>query len=126
MKNGRIEWSGTYKEILNQEFFISMKKLSKLNETKKESEKKERKKSEGMQKQSGNEVVKIIREEDREIGSVKLRVYLNYSKYMGGTFYLFGIFLIGAIMQANLGGGDLWLAYWSSPKNQYISQNDEK
>ena len=126
MKNGRIEWSGTYKEILNQEFFISMKKLSKLNETKKESEKKERKKSEGMQKQSGNEVVKIIREEDREIGSVKLRVYLNYSKYMGGTFYLFGIFLIGAIMQANLGGGDLWLAYWSSPKNQDISQNDEK
>ena len=128
MKNGRIEWSGTYKEILNQDFFISMKKLSKLNETKKEQERKERKKSDGNQKQtlSGNEVVKIIKDEDREIGSVKLRVYLNYSKYMGGTFYLLGIFLIGTIMQANLGGGDLWLAYWSSPQNQDISQNDEK
>jgi ABC-type multidrug transport system fused ATPase/permease subunit len=29
-------------------------------------------------------------------------------------------------MQANLGGGDIWLAYWSSPKNQDISKNDKK
>ena len=127
MKNGRIEWSGTFQEILNQEFFISMKKLSKLNETKKEKEKKERKESDGNKKisLSGNEVVKIIKDEDREIGSVKFRVYLNYSRYMGGTFFLLAIFLIGFIMQANLGGGDLWLAYWSSPVNQEISKNDE-
>ena len=43
MKNERIEWSGTYKEILNQVFFISMKKLLKLNETKKEQKKKKKK-----------------------------------------------------------------------------------
>ena len=29
MKSGRIEWVGTYKEIQNQDFFLSMKKLSK-------------------------------------------------------------------------------------------------
>ena len=128
MKNGRIEWTGTYQEILNQEFFISMKKLSKLNETKKEKEKKERKQSDEKQKisLSGNEVVKIIKAEDEEIGSVKIGVYINYSKYMGGTFYLLAIFLIGFIMQTNSGGGDLWLAYWSSPKNQDISKNDTK
>ena len=128
MKNGRIQWSGTYQEILNQEFFISMKKLSKLNETKKEKEKKERKQSDEKQKisLSGNEVVKIIKAEDEEIGSVKIGVYINYSKYMGGTLYLLAIFLIGFIMQTNSGGGDLWLAYWSSPKNQDISKNDTK
>ena len=128
MKNGRIEWSGTFQEILNQEFFISMKKLSKLNEAKKEEKKKEKKEGDESKRKSlsGNEVVKIIKEEDREIGSVKIGVYLNYSKYLGGTFYLFAIFLIGFIMQANLGGGDLWLAYWSSSANQDISKNDEK
>ena len=128
MKNGRIEWTGTFQEILNQEFFISMKKLSKLNEAKKEEKKKEKKENDYNKKKSlsGNEVVKIIKEEDRELGSVKIGVYLKYSKYLGGTFYLLAIFLIGFIMQANLGGGDLWLAYWSSPANQDISKNDEK
>ena len=105
-----------------------MKKLSKLNETKKEKEKKERKQSDEKQKisLSGNEVVKIIKAEDEEIGSVKIGVYINYSKYMGGTLYLLAIFLIGFIMRTNSGGGDLWLAYWSSPKNQDISKNDTK
>ena len=128
MKNGRIEWSGTFQEILNQEFFISMKKLSKLNESKKEEEKKARKKSEEKQaiSLSGNEVVKIIKAEDEEVGSVKLGVYLNYSQYMGGSLYLLAIFLIGFIMQSNSGGGDLWLAYWSSPENQDMSKNDNK
>jgi len=128
MKNGRIEWSGSFQEILNQEFFISMKKLSKLNESKKESEKKERQKNEDnkIKTSSGREIVKIIKEEDQEIGSVKISVYMNYSKYMGGVFYLFAIFLVGCIIQTNLGGGDLWLAYWSSPENQDISKNDEK
>ena len=128
MKNGRIEWTGSFQEILNQEFFISMKKLSKLNESKKETKNKERKMSDGKEKVSlsGNEIVKITKEEDEEIGSVKMGVYLNYSKYLGGTFYLLAIFLLGFIMQANLGGGDIWLAYWSSPKNQDISKNDKK
>ena len=69
MKNGRIEWCGTYQEILDKEFFISMKKLSKLNESKREQEKKERKLSEGKNKisLSGNEIIKIIKEEDKEI-----------------------------------------------------------
>lgn len=127
MKNGRIEWSGSFQEILNQEFFISMKKLSKLNESKKESKKKEKEKNDKKIKtSSGKEIVKIIKEEDQEIGSVKISVYINYSKYMGGIFYLFAIFLVGCIMQTNLGGGDLWLAYWSSPENQDISKNDQK
>jgi ABC-type multidrug transport system fused ATPase/permease subunit len=128
MKNGRIEWSGSFQEILNQEFFISMKKLSKLNESKKESEKKERTKNEDnkIKTSSGREIVKIIKEEDQEIGSVKISVYIDYSKYLGGIFYLFAIFLVGCIIQTNLGGGDLWLAYWSSPENQDISKNDEK
>ena len=43
MKNGRILWSGTYNELLNQEFFVNMKKLSKLNEKKKDEEKRENK-----------------------------------------------------------------------------------
>ena len=128
MKDGRIEWTGTYQEILNQEFFISMKKLSKVNESKKESNKKDKKKKDSNHKisLSGNEIVKIIKEEDKEIGSVKMSVYLNYSRYLGGSFFLCNLFLVGAIMQTNSGGSDLWLAFWSSPQNQDISKNDQK
>ena len=53
-------------------------------------------------------------------------VYLDYSKYMGGTFFIFLVILIGMLLQTNLGGSDLWLAYWSSPENQDISKNDQK
>ena len=53
-------------------------------------------------------------------------VYLDYSKYLGGPFFLLIIIFLGVLLQANLGGSDLWLAYWSSPENQDMSKNDQK
>ena len=87
MKGGRIEWVGTYKELHDQEFFLSMKKLSKLNaeSSMNDSGSKEEKKNANAIKgitDSGREIIKIIKEEDEEIGSVKMGVYLDYSRYM--------------------------------------------
>ena len=64
MKNGRIEWIGTYQEIVNQDFFITMKKLSKLNESKKEEEEKKKKEEEEEEEEEKEENEK---EEEEEI-----------------------------------------------------------
>ena len=133
MKSGRIEWVGTYKEIQNQDFFLSMKKLSKLNNessiddsVSKENEKNKNSNTIKQISDSGREIIKIIKEEDEEIGSVKMGVYLDYSRYMGGTLFLLMIVFIMSMWQANKGGSDLWLAFWSLPENQDESQNDQK
>ena len=75
---------------------------------------------------SGREIIKIIKEEDQEIGSVKMSVYLDYSRYMGGSLFLLMIAFIMSMWQANKGGSDLWLAFWSLPENQDESQNNKK
>ena len=130
MKNGRIEWVGTYKEIQTQEFFGSMQKLSKLNNesSMNNSGSKENELNKNAIKEiskSGREIIKITKEEDEEIGSVKMSVYVDYSRYMGGAFFILMIAFIMTMWQANKGGSDLWLAFWSLPENQEESQNDK-
>ena len=127
MKNGRIEWVGTYEEIQSQDFFVAMKKLSKLNNEKSDEEIDEKKNKQNYTKDftdSGREIIKIIKEEDEEIGSVKFGVYIHYSRYLGGNLFLLMIMFIMAMWQANKGGSDLWLAFWSRPENQVESQNN--
>ena len=128
MKNGRIEWVGTYEEIQNQEFFVTMKKLSKINNEKNDEEGKNKKNKKNRMKEftdSGREIIKIIKEEDEEIGSVKFGVYIHYSRYLGGNLFLVMIIFIMSMWQANKGGSDLWLAYWSLPENQEESQTNK-
>jgi len=115
MKSGRIEWVGTFKEIQEQEFFLSMKKLSKLNNetSMNESGSNENEKNKNVIKkisESGREIIKIIKEEDEEIGSVKMSVYIDYSRYMGGTLFLLMIIFIMSMWQVNKGGSDLNLS----------------
>ena len=124
MKNGRIEWVGTFEEIQNQDFFISMKKLSKLSVENNEEEKKEKSNVMKDFTESGREIIKIIKEEDEEIGSVKFGVYISYSRYLGGNTFLLIVIFIMLMWQANKGGSDLWLAYWSLPENQDESQEN--
>ena len=126
MKNGRIEWVGTFDEIQNQEFFISMKKLSKLSMENKEDDKKDKSNVMKDFTESGREIIKIIKEEDEEIGSVKFGVYISYSRYLGGTTFLLIVIFIMLMWQANKGGSDLWLAYWSLPENQNESQENKE
>ena len=127
MKNGRIEWVGNYEEIQSQDFFVAMKKLSKLNNEKSDEEIDEKKNKQNYTKDftdSGREIIKIIKEEDEEIGSVKFGVYIHYSRYLGGNLFLLMIMFIMAMWLANRGGSDLWLAFWSRPENQVESQNN--
>ena len=127
MKDGRIEWVGTFDELQKQEFFISMKKLSKVGSENDNADNK-KEKNEGNKEftESGKEIVKIIKEEDEEIGKVKFTVYINYSRYLGGNFYLLIVIFIMILWQVTNGGSDLWLAYWSKPENQEESNYNPK
>ena len=126
MKDGKIEWGGSFDELQKQDFFISMKKLSKVGSENNSDENKKEKSENKEFMESGKDIVKIIKEEDEEIGKVKFGVYINYSRYMGGNLYLIIVIFVMILWQATNGGSDLWLAYWSKPENQESSKDNPK
>ena len=122
MKQGRIEWSGNYQEVQNQPFFAELAKSTgfsrvisgDLNEKPEIS-------NEGnafITQKDDEKIIKIIKEEEQSLKGVKFKVYLDYFRYMGGKCYIFTIVLVVCFWQANKGGSDLWLAYWSKAENQ--------
>ena len=121
LNDGRIEWIGSYSDLLQQPFFESLKNLSRLT-TRRESidslsSIKNGVKGNGITK---NEEGKIIAKEDKEIGVVKMSVYLKYLLYMGGGCFALSIGLVMLFWQITKGGSDLWLAFWSRKENQTI------
>ena len=79
-----------------------------------------------LKKKEDDKVVKLIQEEEQSRGGIKYTVYLDYFRYMGGICYIITVVIIMCLWQANKGGSDLWLAYWSQPKNQDKSKDDPK
>ena len=81
-----------------------MKKLSKVGSENDNADNK-KEKNEGNKEftESGKEIVKIIKEEDEEIGKVKFTVYINYSRYLGGNFYLLIVIFIMILWQVTNG-----------------------
>lgn len=126
LNDGMIEWIGSYSDLLHQPFFESLKKLSKLT-TRKESVESLSSFKNGVK---GNRIVKseevkIIAKEDKEIGVVKMSVYLKYILYMGGGCFALSIGLVMLFWQITKGGSDLWLAFWSKKENQVISLGEK-
>ena len=69
-------------------------------------------------KKDDDKIIKIIKEEERSLSGVKWKVYIDYFRYMGGICYIIIVVLIVCLWQANKGGSDMWLAYWSEEENQ--------
>ena len=127
MKSGRIEWSGTFKEVQSQPFYSELAKTSGLSKAlsgdvnESSIDNKDQTK---YQKKEEDKVVKLIKEEEQSRGGVSYKVYLDYFRYMGGICYIASIFIIMVFWQANKGGSDLWLAFWSEDENQQKSVDD--
>ena len=112
LKKGKIEFIGTFEEIKNKDFFISLNKLKQdNNENKNLLNKKE-------YKYYNKKFKKILKDEDEEIGNVKLKVYFEYFKYMGGFKLILLVIIIMIIWQIFQRLSDYWLVYWSEEKNQ--------
>ena len=121
MKNGRIDWIGTYSEVQNQPFYAILAKENKENKNKDNSSdlSLEKEKNQTLIKKKEDEkIIKITKEEEQSRRGIKWRIYIAYFKYMGGVCYITTVILIMCFWQGNKGGGDLWLAYWSKEENQ--------
>ncbi|XP_074307059.1 ABC transporter C family member 4-like [Silene latifolia] len=57
---------------------------------------------------------KLIKEEEREIGKVSLRVYKDYCTEAFGWWGVITAILLSVFWQASIMGGDYWLAYETS------------
>ena len=129
LNKGRIQWVGSYSQLLQQQFFATLKKISKLS-TRKESADSIGSQSISLKKKrnpkSKTEEIKITSKEDKEIGEVKMSVYLKYGLYMGGICFMLSICLVMFFWQVTKAGSDLWLAFWSRKENQIQSENKNK
>ena len=124
MKQGRIDWTGNYDEVQNQPFFAELAKSTGFSRLVSDDDIKENKEANQqieknlIKKKEDEKIIKIIKEEEQSLHGVKCKVYLDYFRYMGGIFYICVVVFIVCLWQANKGGSDLWLAYWSEPENQ--------
>ena len=118
-KKGKIEFVGTYKEIKNKEFFIELNNIciknKILNDGKIIINNKSSNNNDDKEKK---DYLKIIKDEDEEIGKVKLNIYFQYFRYLGGSGLMTIIVIIMIFWQITQRGSDYWLAYWSEPENQ--------
>ena len=122
MKSGRIEWSGNYDEVQNQPFYSELAKSTGFTKAvsgdKNEKQENEENSNKLIVKKDDDKIIKIIKEEEQSLSGVKWKVYLDYFRYMGGICYIITVVIIVSLWQANKGGSDLWLAYWSEEENQ--------
>ena len=129
---GQIKWEGTYDELVKQDFFTALQRLSKKgsengseNIINSDKDGKNSKSNENESNYSEKALVKINADEDEEIGEVNIKVYKEYFRLMGGNIFGISIVLIMLLWQVNKGGSDLWLAYWSSKsENNNTNDND--
>ena len=116
IQNGKISWVGKFEEI--EESHIS--NLLKFAKSRKKSidDTKENENIKNINDLNNKKLVRILKDEDEEVGEVKFDVYISYFKYMGGITFMILIMIIMFLWQLNKGGSDFWLAYWSKPENQ--------
>ncbi|MBO6244003.1 MAG: ATP-binding cassette domain-containing protein, partial [Clostridia bacterium] len=122
MKSGRIEWSGNYQEVQSQPFFADLAKSTGFSRAisgdMNEKPEINQKENTFIKQKEDEKITKITKEEEQSLKGVKMKVYLDYFRYMGGKCYIITVVLVVLLWQANKGGSDLWLAYWSEPQNQ--------
>ena len=123
MKQGRITWTGNYDEVQSQPFFAELAKSTGFSrvvsgDMNENPEMKKEGNAALIKKKEDEKIIKIVKEEEQSLSGVKFKVYLDYFRYMGGIGYIIGVVIIVCFWQANKGGSDLWLAYWSEEENQ--------
>ena len=120
IKKGKFEFVGNYDEIKNKDFFTELNNICIKNKilNKEKNSDNIYNVNNNNDKDEKKEYLKIIKDEDEEIGRVKLNIYCQYFKYLGGTGLMSIIVIIMIFWQITQRASDYWLAYWSKPENQ--------
>ena len=144
MNNGEIKWMGTYEEIKEQDFFKvfyeKMKKESEKGENPKLQRKTSKEKREEFLRRDSNDemneikenekekppqkelntgkIKKLIQEEVKEQGKVKLSVYKDFLIKIGGLLTITLMLVLMIIMDTSRSAQDIWLGYWTEHQEQ--------
>ena len=124
MRKGKIVWEGDYKSLLKQEFFAELQqkvnrniKRRKTILNQKQLESLKEVKSFNEFKESGL-IKRLIREERKEVGIIKSKVFLMFFSYIGGFTTCFLLFIVLFIWQGLKIYSDIWLGYWSEHQKE--------
>ena len=142
MNDGRIEWTGTYNEIINQEFyneFVKSLERKKSGETKEEETKKKEQKEEKEEDDENTEEedssrnnIIIKPERKKSLLDLDSKDKISFSalfsliKYSGGFFYVFRILSVNILWKACQVYSDYYLSSWSSMTNLTPKENNTK
>ncbi len=134
MESGRIAWSGTYDEIINQNFY---EEFVKSVETKKKGI--ERRESQEMksddeednfdeEESSKTNVIVIAKKKEKKENKDKISfsTLLTLIKFSGGFIYVFKIVMANILWKASEVSSDYYLSAWSSNPNKDDSNNNYK
>ena len=82
-----------------------------------EQEEKEEKEEAKFKESKRSKESKIVSVEEREVGRLNQRVYLDYFTSLGGNLLVFLIFLVFVFEMVTKVGSDFWLSTWTGDPN---------
>ena len=139
MNEGKIEWSGTYNEIISQDFYgefvksLEKKKSGETKEEKKKEEKGEKEEEDENTEEEDSSKTNIIKLERKKSildldskDKISFSALLSLINYSGGFFYVFRILSVNILWKAFEVYSDYYLSLWSSMENLSSSENNTK
>ena len=124
MKKGRIVWEGDYKSLLKQDFFSEFQQKVNRNVKRRKTILVPKSASNILQSKTFNEfkesglIKRLIREERKEVGIVKGKVFLMFFSYIGGFLTCLLLILVLFLWQALKIYADIWLGYWGEHQKE--------
>ena len=129
MKNGEINWEGTYQELIKQKFYSEF--AEKINSKIKEEKEKEKENNDNIKKEKNNKnkenkgvslnkgtIQRITKDEGKEVGKINKKVFMSYFSYIGGLNFCSALMLTLLSWQGLRIMSDLWLGYWSEHQGE--------
>ena len=141
MNDGKIEWSGTYNEIITQDFYgefvknLERKKSGEKKEEEKEVKEKKGKNEEEEENQeeedsSRNNIISLEKKKSlldlNSKDKISFNALLSLIKYSGGLLYIFKILSVNIVWKVCEVFGDYYLSSWSSMTNLSKRENNIK
>ena len=138
MNDGKIEWTGTYNEIINQEFYgefvksLERKKSGEIKEEKGEKDEKEEEEENTEEEDSSkNNIIKVERKKSRSDMDNKDKILsfnslLTLIRYSGGFLFAFKILSANVLWKSCEIYCDYYLSSWSTLKTLSSSENNKK
>ena len=132
MKQGKIEWMGTYKEIIKQKFYEEFvdiinknEKQKNENEEENDSKNKDEKINSEDEESEQNEAIKVNKEDEVK-EKVSFSTYITLIKYSGGIKIVAKIFLANIVWKVAQIYSDYFLSSWSAIQNIEKEENNYK